>query len=219
LVGCPPYIGALSGANLIAQLFLTAKNFDAGMASIWEDHTKAVDPGRGFKIHGIANRSTFAVVEAAVPQAAPFISLESPCPTLRDGHPLPVGVDSTSQMAYLAVGTAHPNLPWPPVDRDLDFLVVTPIEPQAQFVFDRSFYALIRERGSLQPYGLNQFRICFFHEFRSAGITEEVRREKWLANIDKAVEKLLTARAGKSQKESQADDKVLSDITPARLAI
>ena len=189
------------------------------MASIWEDLDRAVNPAGTSLIHGISDRPVFAAIEAAAPAHARIGSLSSPTPSIKNGYPLPISAGGTNLGAYLAVGMFRPRNGWHArVDGALDFLVVTPLQNLPTLPTEREFYAVVMESGVLRPYELGVASIYFFHEFRSAGRTDIVRRQQWLAKVDEAITMRMRTRAESRERDNQADDEFLGDITPARLA-
>lgn len=100
------------------------------------------------------------------------------------------------------------------VDGDLDFLVITPLHNLPTLPTEREFYAVVMESGVSRPYGVAVASVYFFHEFRSVVKTRIVRSQQWLAKVDKAITMRIRTRAESMERENQADDDFLGDITP-----
>lgn len=127
------------------------------------------------------------------------------------GYSSHVGAVGTSIQAFLAVGMVQTNSKARGLPKDC--LVGVPLEQKPLSIFNRKFYALVVEAGSLRPYELDITSAYFFSELRSAEVLKVTQGRRWRRIVDTAVEKELRTRAERGQ-----NDRVFRDITPARLA-
>lgn len=115
------------------------------MTSRLDDPLNVANSGGKSFPHGISNRPSLAIIEAAPPEKSAFASLHKPSPTTTFGHPLPVGTDGAGEVKYLAVGVAL--LPGKQLPGWTNFLVVARLDQTSGFVptkkaRTRQFYAL-----------------------------------------------------------------------------